>query len=279
MMSIRNNVRKLIGLFQSKKIVAIPNVVRSEDMLKGKTVLITGGSGGIGMAIAQKMLSVGARVIISGTNENKLKSCVAKLNGSEGNIRYLTLDFDNVNVFNAKIEEASKMFDAPINILINSAGVVGSHSFLETTEEEFDSIFDINVKGTFFICQAFAKYLIENHVEGRIHNLSSSSALRPAWGPYQMSKWAIRGFTIGLADLLLPYNIIVNAIAPGPTATNMLIKADTDDLSLPASPIERFTKPEEIAELALVLVSDIGKIVVGDTLYATGGSGVISLHR
>ena len=278
-MSIKKTIRKLIGLFQSKKIVTIPNIVRSEDLLKGKTVFITGGSGGIGMEIAQKMLSVGANVIISGTSENKLVKCVNKLNAPEDNIRYLVLNLNDVGTFRTKIEEASKMFAEPISILINSAGIIGTHSFFEITEKEFDKVFDINVKGTFFISQTFAKYFVENHIEGRILNVSSSSALRPAWGPYQMSKWAIRGFTVGLADVLLPYNIIVNAVAPGPTATNMLKKENTDDLSLPSSPIERFTTPEEIAELVLVLVSDIGKVVVGDTLYATGGSGVISLHR
>lgn len=278
-MSVKKTIRKLVGLFQSKKIVTIPNVVRSEELLKGKTVFITGGSGGIGMAIAQKMLSVGANVILSGTNENKLINCVKKLNAAEENIRYMALNLNDVSAFKTKIEEASKMFAEPISILINSAGVIGAHSFFETTEEEFDKVFDINVKGTFFISQTFAKYFVENHIEGRILNVSSSSALRPAWGPYQMSKWAIRGFTVGLADVLLPHDIIVNAVAPGPTATNMLKKGNTDDLSLPSSPIERFTTPEEIAELVLVLVSDIGKVVVGDTLYATGGSGVISLHR
>lgn len=278
-MSIKKTIRKLIGLFQSKKIVTIPNIVRNEDMLKGKTVFITGGSGGIGMAIAQKMLSVGANVIISGTSKDKLVKCVNKLNVSEDNIRYLVLNLNDVGAFRTKIEEASKIFAEPISILINSAGIIGMHSFFETTEEEFDKVFDINVKGTFFISQTFAKYFVENNIEGRILNVSSSSALRPAWGPYQMSKWAIRGFTVGLADVLLPHNIIVNAVAPGPTATNMLKKGNTDDLSLPSSPIERFTTPEEIAELVLVLVSDIGKVVVGDTLYATGGSGVISLHK
>ena len=278
-MSLKKKIRNVIGLVRAKKVVPIPAVVRSEELLKGKTVFITGGSGGIGMAIAKKMLSVGANVIISGTNENKLINCVNKLKDYEENVRYLVLDLNDVSTFDVKIEEACMLFDEPISILVNSAGVVGTHSFLETTEEEYDRVFDINVKGIFFVCQSFAKYFIENHIDGRILNLSSSSALRPAWGPYQMSKWSIRGFTIGLADLLLPHNIIVNAIAPGPTATNMLKKDNTDDLSLPSSPIKRFTTPEEIAELALILVSDIGKVVVGDTLYATGGSGVISLHR
>lgn len=278
-MSLKSYIGKALRLFRSKRVVKVPSVIRSEAMLEGKTVFITGGSGGIGTAIAEKLLSVGANVIISGTNEEKLKSCVNRINDPNEKLRYIALNLNDVTTFEAKLEEAGRLFDAPICILINSAGLIGKHSFLETTEEEFDRVFDVNVKGAYFMCQTFAKYFIKNHIEGKILNISSSSALRPAWGPYQMSKWAIRGFTVGLADVLLPHNIVVNAIAPGPTATSMLGKKDEEDLSLPSSPIGRYTTPEEIAELALVLVSDLGNIVVGDTLYATGGSGVISLHR
>ena len=275
----KNKIRKVINLFRTKKIVNIPTIIRSEKLLEGKTIFISGGSGGIGVAIARKLLSVGANVIISGTNEIKLQKCVKDIDSSNGKLKYIVLNLYDISSFGMKIDEASKMFDSPISVLINSAGIIAKHSFFDTTEEEFDKLFDINVKGVYFLCQSFAKYFIKNHIEGKILNLSSSSALRPAWGPYQMSKWAIRGFTIGLADLLLPHNIIVNAIAPGPTATAMLGKLETEDLSLSSSPIGRYSTPEEIAELALVLVSDLGNIVVGDTLYATGGSGVISLHR
>ena len=94
-----------------------------------------------------------------------------------------------------------------------------------------------------------------------------------------MSKWTIRGFTKGLADILIPYGIIVNAIAPGPTATPMLGMNSEDDLDLQNNPSKRYATPEEIANLAVMLISDMGNLVVGDTLYATGGSGVITLHN
>ncbi len=278
-MGLKRKVLKMVNYFRKKRVVSIPAVVGNDTMLEGKTVFITGGSGGIGMAMARKMLSVGANVILSGTKEEKLKKCVNELGYPPERLQYLVLNLSDVGSFQAKCEEAAKLFPRPINVLINSAGVIGKHSFLETTEKEFDDVFNVNVKGTFFISQAFAKYFIENHVKGKILNVSSSSALRPAWGPYQMSKWAIRGFTVGLADKLLPHDIVVNAIAPGPTATSMLGKQDREDLSLPSSPIGRYTTPEEIAELAAVLVSDLGNIVIGDTLYATGGSGVTTLHR
>ena len=278
-MSVKKSILTLLNLLRTQRVIKVPAIVRSEKILEGKTVFITGGSGGIGIAIAQKMLSAGANVIISGTNEDKLKSCVNKLNFPEEKIKYIVLNLKDVDSFSKKVFLANEMFDSPISVLINSAGIIAKHSFFDITEKEFDDVFDINVKGLFFVCQTFANLFIQNHVEGKILNLSSSSALRPAWGPYQMSKWAIRGFTIGLADLLLPHHIVVNAIAPGPTATTMLGKKDEEDISLITSPIGRYITPEEIAELALVLVSDLGNVVIGDTLYATGGSGVLSLHR
>ena len=85
--------------------------------------------------------------------------------------------------------------------------------------------------------------------------------------------------TLGLADLLLPYGIVVNAIAPGPTATPMLGKNEGDTIYNPTNPSGRYAMPSEIASLAVYMVSDLGNMIVGDTFYITGGSGTITLHR
>ena len=138
---------------------------------------------------------------------------------------------------------------------------------------------DINAKGTFFMSQAVSRFMIERKIKGHILNITSSSALRPAWSPYQMSKWAVRGLTVGMADVLLPHGIIVNAIALGPVATDMLgIKKD-DSIYNPGNPSGRYALPEEIASLAVYMVSSMGDMIVGDTFYMTGGSGVITLHN
>jgi 3-oxoacyl-[acyl-carrier protein] reductase len=94
-----------------------------------------------------------------------------------------------------------------------------------------------------------------------------------------ISKWAIKGMTLGLADVLLPYGIVVNAIAPGAVATPMLNKGETDNLYNPNSVSGRYANPSEIASLATYMVSDYGNLIVGDTYYITGGSGLIDLHR
>lgn len=109
--------------------------------------------------------------------------------------------------------------------------------------------------------------------------MTSSSALRPAWTPYQMSKWAVRGLTLGLADALLPHGIVVNAIAPGPVATPMLGKCEGDSIENPQGPCGRYAMPSEIANLAVFMVSGMGDLIVGDTFYMTGGSGTIDLKH
>ena len=192
----------------------------------------------------------------------------------------LVLDVLDVKAMPGKVSEAAGIFgEDRIDILVNSAGVVSHSGFEEMTEEEYDKIMGINAKGTYFMSQAVSKFMIERKIHGHILNVSSSSSLRPAWTPYQISKWAVRGLTLGLADSLLPYGITVNAIAPGPVATPMLGKHEGDSIYNPYNPSGRYSMPEEIAELAVFMASSMGDLIVGDTFYITGGSGTITLHR
>lgn len=178
-----------------------------------------------------------------------------------------------------KVNQAAKLFGGKIDILVNSAGVVAKNDFFNINEDEYDDIMNINTKGTFFMCKYVSKHMIDNKIKGHILNISSSSALRPAWTPYQMSKWSIRGFTIGLADMLIKHGITVNCLAPGPTATSMLGVDKNESIYEESLPTKRYACPEEIANMAVVLVSDLGNLVVGDTVYVSGGSGVISSHH
>lgn len=144
-----------------------------------------------------------------------------------------------------------------------------------TTEEEFDRILSTNLKSVFFLSKMIAAEMVRNGVRGHILNIASSSSLRPAISAYTLSKWGIRGLTQGLAKMLAPHGIVVNGLAPGPTATPMLGKEDYSDIALPTNPIGRYALPEEIASMALFLCSSQGDTIVGDIVYMTGGAGVI----
>ena len=277
-MSVKSKLKKVLKKLNGKEKIPVIEVQRESSLLEGKVILITGGSGGIGFAIAKKCLQTGAKVIIAGTNEKKLNEKVKSCNSD--NIKSIVLNLSKVSSFEDKIQDACKLFsDNRIDVLVNSAGVNPAKNFFDIKESDFDVTMNVNVKGTFFMSQAIANYFIENKVKGHILNISSSSALRPAWGPYEISKWAIKGFTIGLADTLIKHGIVVNAIGPGPTATPMLGLKEGDDIDLPNNPSGRFAMPKEIAELAVMLISDAGQLVVGDTLYVTGGAGTTTMHN
>jgi 3-oxoacyl-[acyl-carrier protein] reductase len=139
----------------------------------------------------------------------------------------------------------------------------------------YDNVLNTNLKGSFFLSQMVGKYMKENQIKGNILNIASSSSLRPAISAYTLSKWGMRGLTLGLAKSLAPYGITVNGIAPGPTATPML-KSDNNDITNNRIPLGRFVMPEEIANMAVFLVSGFGRSIIGDIVYMTGGAGVVT---
>ena len=270
-------VKTGISILKTKRVIPILHPTDSQQILKGKVALITGGSGGIGFAIAKSFVESGCSVIIAGTNEKKLQNMCNELGKKS---KFIILNLLDTNLINSKIEEASKIF-GKIDILVNSAGIHSTktfNDFLEVTEDEYDSIMGINLKGTYFVCQAIGNYMIKNKIKGHILNISSSVALEPAWSPYRLSKWGIKGFTLGLADKLLPYGITVNAIAPGSTATALLGVNEGDSIFTDDNRVGRYAMPDEIATYAKLMVSDLGKMIIGDTLYISGGRGTIDIR-
>lgn len=273
-MRLKEYLKKKLVIVKKEKVI-IPCL--EGHLLKGKNALITGGSSGIGYAIAESFLKNEASITICGRNIEKLieaknrlvRNCI----GKSDKIDILSLDISDIPKMNESL--SNYLVNKKIDIFVNNAGTNGGRLFPNTSEEDYDRILDTNLKGMYFISQLIAKYMIDNEIKGNILNITSSSALRPGISPYIVSKWGERSLTLGMAKKYLPYGIIVNGLAPGSTLTPML-KDDDDDLSLDYSPSKRYAAPEEIGNLATVLVSDMGRMIVGDTIYATGGAGVIT---
>lgn len=255
----------------SKLVRKHPVIVKDieSNLLFGKHALITGGNSGIGYAIAKKMLESGAKVTILGRNKEKTERAAKELGCS-----FL---IEDVSLTQQLISDLLVFFkEHNVDILVNSAGVLDKEPWLEKTPEGFDKVMNTNLKAVYFLCQTLANDMIKKNIKGHILNISSSSSQRPSWGPYQLSKRALNGLTLGFAQRLAPQGIIVNGIAPGVTATPMMNAVlDSDNLSYP-NPLRRASTPEEIANLAVFLASDLGNSVVGDTVMMTGGSGNLS---
>lgn len=282
-MSIKTKLKSLIKFILNniparKFNVQIVNLAPNE-LLKGRTALITGGTSGIGFHIAKAFLRSGATVIITGRDAKRLQDACAELNKDNTDSQRIfgvVMDNRETSLFQSCFDEAlCKSGCNSIDILVNNAGVLGA-SLPNATEEEFDKVIDTNLKGVFFLSQLFGNYLKANKIEGNILNIASSSSLRPAASAYTLSKWGIRGLTLGLAKSLVPYGVTVNGIAPGPTATPMLLKDDIENITNNGNPIGRYAMPEEIANMAVILVSAMGKTIIGDIVYMTGGAGTIT---
>ena len=269
--------KKLVRIVKEK--VTIPCL--EGHFLEDRCAFITGGSSGIGYSIAESFLKNGATVIITGRDEKKLQTAKNKLisscNCDDKKIITGVLDISKIDLIKPTVLDIIKNVNKKVDIFVNNAGVNGGNTFPNTTEEEYDKILDTNLKGLYFISQVIVNYMIENKIQGNILNVTSSSALRPCTSPYILSKWGERGLTLGMAKKFLPYGIIVNGIAPGSTATPMLKQDNSDDLYCEYSPSKRYLAPEEIGNIATMLVSSMGRMIVGDTVYVTGGSGIITV--
>lgn len=281
MSGIFDKLKRKIKTITFKKIpVEIPTLYG--EVLKGKVAVVTGGTTVIGFEIAKAFIHNGASVIITGRDSERIANAVVKLKKEIGNSENMFVCGEVLdNTMTTQIEDRWKQIlshieNKHIDILVNNAGVISKTHFGKTDEKDYNLVMETNLKGTYFLSEIVSNYMIENGIKGNILNISSSSALRPAVSAYSMAKWAIHGLTLGMAKKLSPYGIVVNSIAPGPTATRMLQSDNIININRMSSPSERYATASEIANLAVIMVSDMSKMLNGDTMYATGGCGLLT---
>ncbi len=257
-----------------------PNIVTLglNELLKGRTALITGGTSGIGKAIAAAFLNAGANVIITSRTKEKAEtvahSFVIKKEGQFA--KGIELNNEQIDLFEDSFTQLTNEIGTnKIDILVNNAGIRGGR-WGGTTMAEYDKVMDTNLKGVFFLTEIVARYMKDNGIHGNILNICSASSLRPANSAYCLSKWGVRALTEGIAKSLIPFDIVVNGIAPGPTATPMFGLESSDNITAIGQPNNRFTTVEEIANMAVIYVSDMSRTIVGDIAYMTGGAAVLT---
>lgn len=276
---IKRGLQPLIRRLPIHKVTPQIVELKQDGLLKGRTAMVTGGTEGIGSAIAKAFLKAGAIVVITGRNQKKVDTAVQAIKNEIGGnvpIYGIELNMKDVTAFENKFKEMLALVPSGrVDILVNNAGVsVDPHA--ASSEEEYDSVLDTNLKGVYFLSQQFAHYFKDNRIKGNILNIASSSSVRPATSAYGLSKWGVRGLTEGMARLLAPHGITVNGIAPGQTATSMMEGVSSDNVYHPTNLIGRYILPVEIANMAVILVSEAGRSIVGDIVYMTGGSGNVT---
>ena len=249
--------------------------------IRNDKILIFGGGSGIGKAIAKRFCELGAKVMIVGRTEEKLLQAKAEI-GSD-NLYVKPFDITNFDEHISLFKEAEIMLGC-LNGFVNASAVGATAMFgrgyepWDITSEEWDKLTEINFKGAFFLMRNEVDYLKENGIHGNILNIASNAACMDIIGSYGASKQAIIKWTRAFGKRYGHNGIIINGIAPGATLTPMIAHYAHDiNQKYERHAIERFIRPEEIAELAFYLMSDYGEIVCGHTVIADGGDNCATL--
>ena len=242
--------------------------------LNNKVTIITGGSRGIGFATAEKFLQEGAVVILTASSQASADKAVAKLqekypDRTVAGIAPNLSDLESVrNGFREVIDRFGR-----VDILVNNAGVSESTPFQQYTEETFDKVMDLNVKGVFNASRAIVDHMAERG-SGVILNTSSMVSItgQPSGFAYPASKFAVNGLTVSLARELGPKGIRVNAVAPGIIETDMMkaVPKEIIDPMIARVPLRRLGQPEDIANAFLFLASEEASYITGVILSVDG---------
>lgn len=244
-----------------------------------KSVIVTGGAKGIGRAIAERFLKDNARVMISDIDEKALLETQKELSQIGEVETFVGSVAERIDVHNLVAQTVSAF--GQIDVLVNNAGIVHAADFLDITEEDFDHVLSVNLKGVFLLSQAVAKHMVERVKNGEnagcIINISSinDTLAIPNQIPYSVSKGAVKQLTRATALSLAPYGIRVNAIGPGSVKSDLLEDVledrEKEQMILERTPLHRIGEDWEIASIATFLASKAASFITGQTIYADGG--------
>lgn len=244
--------------------------------LKGKTAIVTGGAQGIGKAIALAFAREGANLVLVDINEKGLDGTHREAEALGIQAHSIVTDVTESDAVRGMVEKVLKSFDR-IDLLANVAGIQIRSPIEDLSEENWEKVMQVNVKGTFLCCQAVGRVMIQQN-QGNIINMASVAGHVPQiyLGAYSPSKAAVLSLTQLMAMEWARYNIRVNSVSPGPIVTSMT----ADIYSTPESyqgrsqsiPMGRFGRPEEVARAFVFLASDDSSYMTGQTLNVDGGS-------
>lgn len=242
--------------------------------LKDKVAIVTGGSRGIGFAAVEAFLKEGAIVVLCASRQETADKAVSQLREKypEAKVEGIWPNLSSFADVRAAFDKVAEKYGA-IDILVNNAGISENTPFHDYTEETFDKVMDLNVKGMFNCSKAVEK-VMEKQGKGVILNTSSMVSIsgQPGGVAYPTSKFAVNGFTLSLARELGPKGIRVNAVAPGITETDMMkaVPKEVIEPMIARIPLRRLGQPEDIANAFVFLASEKASYISGVVLSVDG---------
>ncbi|HEX2719631.1 MAG TPA: 3-oxoacyl-[acyl-carrier-protein] reductase [Candidatus Deferrimicrobium sp.] len=240
----------------------------------GKVALVTGSARGIGRSIAEAFGAEGAIVVVNDVgNEGGARETLAAITGSGGNGTVEMFDVSDAAQVDAGVKNILAVHGR-IDVLVNNAGITRDNLLLRMSEEEFDAVLRVNLKGTYLLTKTVTRHMMKQR-SGKVVNISSVVGMMGNAGQsnYAAAKAGIIGFTKAAARELAPRNITVNAIAPGFIRTAMTagLPEAVQKTFLAQIPLGRFAEPQEVAELALFLASEASSYITGQVIGINGG--------
>jgi NAD(P)-dependent dehydrogenase (short-subunit alcohol dehydrogenase family) len=247
--------------------------------LSGCMAIVTGGARGIGFAIAEGLASAGAATVIADILPEEGEEAATRIRAKGSTARWVSMDIRKRDSVERMVSAALGGF-GQVDILVNSAGVILRKPIEDVTDEDWDTLMEVNLRGLFLGCQVVGKEMVKRQ-RGKIINVSSNicQVLQPDRGVYAVSKAGVSQLTRVLALEWAPHHINVNAIAPAPTLTDLNRKYFEDhpeDLKerIASIPLGRMGDPQDYVGAAIYLASRASDFLTGQTLFVDGGSNL-----
>jgi glucose 1-dehydrogenase len=252
--------------------------------LKDKVSIITGATKGIGLACAEEFAKEGSKVVLSGRTESLGEEAAERIRAGGGDAEFVRCDISqNAQIQNLVKKTLEKY--GRIDVVVNNAGVNHSANFFDISEEDWDWVMSVDLKGTFLLSQAAAKVMVSQGIQGVIINMSSVMAVMALADqvPYCAAKGGVNQLTKSMAIALGDYGIRVNAIGPGPVLTDLMQRVvhnkEKEVELLSRLPLGRIAECREIATVAVFMASDDSSFFTGQCVYPDGGRMIQAFSR
>jgi len=252
--------------------------------LKDKIAIVTGATKGIGVAIAKEYAQEGAKVVLAGRTEDLGNEVVAEIRQNGGDAIMVVCDMSKTTDINSLVAKTVAHYGG-VDIVVNNAGVNHSANFFEITEEDWDWVMSVDLKGSFFLGQEAARVMIDQGRSGSIINISSVMAVLALADqiPYCAAKGGVNQMTKAMALALIDKGIRVNAVGPGPVMTELMERVvhnkEKHDQLMERLPIGYIASCEEIARVCVFLASEDSSYIIGQCIYPDGGRMIQSFPR